>query len=266
MRVSRLSCNAERSPFESGRIRRSGAWLYPTFRRSVADMRRYLLIVFALTLCVRAEASGAPDRRVDRLAHLAKVWGTVRWLHPHMFLKEIDWDGALVAAISAVNAADTDDEYAVAVDRMLSTLHDPLTHVVAKVDASAGAVPSSNRAERKEGGQRRPLFEQRDDLVIVSAITTEPTQPEHHGLQEALRKSKRVIVDLRFSENDGDVTALVLSGGITITFSGHDVRHIDGRPLQRFGLVPDVPAVPTIAGIRAGKDEVLDRAIDYLSR
>jgi hypothetical protein len=34
--------------------------------------------------------------------------------------------------------------------------------------------------------------------------------------------------------------------------------------LQRVGLIPDVEVHPTIAGIRAGKDEVLDRALEYL--
>ena len=36
----------------------------------------------------------------------------------------------------------------------------------------------------------------------------------------------------------------------------HDVRHIDGRQLQKIGLVPDVEIKPTIEGIRNGKDEV----------
>jgi C-terminal processing protease CtpA/Prc len=63
---------------------------------------------------------------------------------------------------------------------------------------------------------------------------------------------------------NGDMTNLVLPGGIYVSFSGHEVRHADGRPLQRIGLVPDVPAEPTMNGIRAGKDEVLDRAMSYL--
>ena len=34
---------------------------------------------------------------------------------------------------------------------------------------------------------------------------------------------------------NGDVTNLVLPGGIYVTFSGNDVRHADGRQLQRVG-------------------------------
>ena len=36
--------------------------------------------------------------------------------------------------------------------------------------------------------------------------------------------------------------------------------------LQRMGLQPDVPVRPTIAGVRAGRDEVLDGAVRYLER
>jgi len=64
---------------------------------------------------------------------------------------------------------------------------------------------------------------------------------------------------------NGDVTQLVLPGGIAIYFTGHDVRHADGRQLQRVGIQPDVEVWPTIAGLRAGRDEVLDRAIQYLN-
>jgi hypothetical protein len=40
----------------------------------------------------------------------------------------------------------------------------------------------------------------------------------------------------------------------------------DGRQLQRVGLVPHLRVEPTIAGIRAGRDEVLDRALAWIGR
>ena len=36
------------------------------------------------------------------------------------------------------------------------------------------------------------------------------------------------------------------------------------RQLQKTGLEPDVPVRPTIQGIRDGKEEVLDQAVEYL--
>jgi C-terminal processing protease CtpA/Prc len=65
---------------------------------------------------------------------------------------------------------------------------------------------------------------------------------------------------------DGDTTTTVLPGGIYVGFTGHEVRHADGRQLQRIGLVPDIRVTPTVRGIRAGRDEVLDRAVAYLTK
>jgi hypothetical protein len=36
------------------------------------------------------------------------------------------------------------------------------------------------------------------------------------------------------------------------------------RPTQRVGIVPDIMVRPTIAGISAGRDEVLESAIHYI--
>jgi C-terminal processing protease CtpA/Prc len=43
--------------------------------------------------------------------------------------------------------------------------------------------------------------------------------------------------------------------------SGIGVFYPDKRPTQRVGIVPDVEVQPTIAGIRAGRDEVLEEAL-----
>jgi C-terminal processing protease CtpA/Prc len=43
--------------------------------------------------------------------------------------------------------------------------------------------------------------------------------------------------------------------------SGIGVFYPDKKPTQRIGILPDVEVRPTIAGIRAGRDEVLEAAI-----
>jgi C-terminal processing protease CtpA/Prc len=65
---------------------------------------------------------------------------------------------------------------------------------------------------------------------------------------------------------DGEVTNIVLPGRIQVNFAALEVRHADGRLLQGSGILPDVYAVPTIAGIREGRDEVLERAVEFLRR
>jgi C-terminal processing protease CtpA/Prc len=86
------------------------------------------------------------------------------------------------------------------------------------------------------------------------------SQAEHTGLFFEAANGTRFIGSPSAGAN-GDVTMLTVPGGLSIRFTGHDVRHADGRQLQRIGLVPDVAVAPTIAGVRAGRDEVLERAI-----
>ncbi len=89
------------------------------------------------------------------------------------------------------------------------------------------------------------------------------SQAEHTGLFFEAANGTTFIGSPTMGAN-GDVTLFAVPGGINVTFTGHDVRHADERQLQRVGLQPQVAAVPTIAGIRAGRDEVLETAVKYL--
>ncbi len=89
------------------------------------------------------------------------------------------------------------------------------------------------------------------------------SQAEHTGLFFESANNTAFIGSPTQGAN-GDVTNTVLPGRISLTFSGHDVRHADGRQLQRVGLTPAVAVRPTIAGIRAGRDEVLESALKHL--
>ncbi|MFA0960893.1 S41 family peptidase [Roseivirga sp. BDSF3-8] len=89
------------------------------------------------------------------------------------------------------------------------------------------------------------------------------SQAEHTGLFLEAANGTTFIGSQTAGAN-GDVTKFRVPGNIILAFTGHDVRHIDGRQLQKIGLVPDIEVKPTIGGIRAGKDEVLQKAIDYV--
>jgi len=100
-------------------------------------------------------------------------------------------------------------------------------------------------------------------ILLVDERTI--SQAEHTGLfLEAANKT--TIVGSPTRGANGDVTTVALVGGMYATFTGHDVRHADGRQLQRRGLQPDVVVRPTVAGVRAGRDEVLERALALLKK
>jgi C-terminal processing protease CtpA/Prc len=62
---------------------------------------------------------------------------------------------------------------------------------------------------------------------------------------------------------NGDVTGFYLPGDLRMVFTGEAVRFLDGTQLQQRGVQPQIVVRPTLAGIRAGKDEVLARAIAF---
>ncbi len=91
------------------------------------------------------------------------------------------------------------------------------------------------------------------------------SQAEHTGLFfEAANQTE--FIGTPSAGANGDISTFTVPGGITITFSGHDVRHANGGKLQRLGLQPNVNVAPTINGIRTGRDEVLEKAIEHVSK
>jgi C-terminal processing protease CtpA/Prc len=114
--------------------------------------------------------------------------------------------------------------------------------------------------------QRLPTKELRYRGRTVMLID-ERTQSagEHYGLALEAAKGTKFVGSPSAGAN-GEVTSFWVPGGIQIHFSGWAVRHADDRQLQRVGLLPDIEVKPTIAGIRSGKDEVLDKALEYLQR
>jgi C-terminal processing protease CtpA/Prc len=60
---------------------------------------------------------------------------------------------------------------------------------------------------------------------------------------------------------DGNVSPIMLPGGLRTMISGIGVFYPDKRPTQRVGIVPDLVVRPTIAGVREGRDEVLEAAV-----
>jgi C-terminal processing protease CtpA/Prc len=64
---------------------------------------------------------------------------------------------------------------------------------------------------------------------------------------------------------DGNVSAIILPGGLRTMISGIGVYYPDGAQTQRVGIVPDVWVEPTINGIKQGRDELLEKAIELIN-
>jgi hypothetical protein len=73
------------------------------------------------------------------------------------------------------------------------------------------------------------------------------------------------IVGATTAGTNGNVTSFVTPGGFAVGFTGMRVTGHDGRrPHHLVGIRPDIPVTPTVEGLRAGQDEVLERGIAAL--
>ena len=65
---------------------------------------------------------------------------------------------------------------------------------------------------------------------------------------------------------DGNVSEIFLPGKIRTMISGIGVYYPDGRETQRIGIVPDVEVKPTIKGFSEGRDEVMEKALEWINQ
>jgi C-terminal processing protease CtpA/Prc len=74
-----------------------------------------------------------------------------------------------------------------------------------------------------------------------------------------------VVLGSETAGADGNIVAVPFPGGLLTYYSGVGVYYADGRETQRVGIVPTRLVRPTVAGLQAGRDEVLDQALRYLT-
>lgn len=65
---------------------------------------------------------------------------------------------------------------------------------------------------------------------------------------------------------DGNISSIVLPGKMETIISGIGVYYPDGTETQRVGIVPDIEVRPTIEGVKQGKDELLEKAIEIINQ
>lgn len=73
------------------------------------------------------------------------------------------------------------------------------------------------------------------------------------------------IVGQPTAGTNGNVNPFTLPGGFTVVWTGMQVLKHDGSQHHLVGVQPTVPAVRTLRGVREGKDELLDVALEVVT-
>jgi len=100
----------------------------------------------------------------------------------------------------------------------------------------------------------------------VVLLFNETSQSHAEFTLMALKTAPDVIgIGSQTAGADGNVSVITFPGNFKTFITGIGVYYPDGKETQRIGIVPDIEVKPTISGIRAGRDEVLEKALEVLS-
>jgi hypothetical protein len=95
----------------------------------------------------------------------------------------------------------------------------------------------------------------------VIMIVNEQSQSQAEYTTMAFQSSPNVkVIGSTTAGADGNVSQIILPGGISTMFSGIGVLYPDGTQTQRKGVKIDIEVKPTVKGIKAGIDEPLEKA------
>lgn len=112
-------------------------------------------------------------------------------------------------------------------------------------------------------GKENPDYFKGKVIIIVNEKTQ--SSAEFHAMAFRVAPNATVIGSTTAGA-DGNVSKFSLPGGISTAISGIGVYYPDGGETQRIGIVPDLEVRPTIQGIRDGRDEVLEVAIELINK
>ncbi len=158
------------------------------------------LVIAGQELILNRVNPNPEDVRVERLAATIRLWGTIKFFHPYVAYRPIDWDAALIAAIQQVNHAANPDDFSLALAGMLAKLDDPETRVLgireldprpvpcqcrAIVRSRACTTPSDSTpyyADWENVGQREPYIMRFAGSIRVAIRTAEPVPPSGAGI------------------------------------------------------------------------------------
>jgi C-terminal processing protease CtpA/Prc len=99
----------------------------------------------------------------------------------------------------------------------------------------------------------------------LAVLVNEYTQSHAEFVTMAFQAGDNTtVIGSQTAGADGNMAEIVLPGGLKTAISGIGIYYPDGRETQRIGIVPDIKVKPTIRGIREGRDELLEKAIEFI--
>ncbi|MBS1508344.1 MAG: hypothetical protein JSS79_17015 [Bacteroidetes bacterium] len=165
-------------------------------------LKKIAITFFLCTSFLYGWSQPKPDSvQLKRLIRLCELWGKVKYFHPYLSYKPIDWDSALIQTIPKVKAAQTSEEYAKAIDEMLGMLHDPATYVIRE--------PKTSWPLSLPGEAHPKVYNHNEEILVVemtdySDLSNLPeTDRRLKEVKSKMVNKKAIVFDVRKLTKDG---------------------------------------------------------------
>lgn len=109
-------------------------------------------------------------------------------------------------------------------------------------------------------GRKNPDYYKGNVIVLVDGNTQSQAETTTMMFKQ---HPKAKVIGSHTSGANGDVIRFKIAD-LDTCFTGLGAYYPDGRETQRIGIVPDIIITPTVKGVQQGKDEVLERALEYI--
>lgn len=139
------------------------------------------------------------------------------------------------------------------------SLADPGRFFQMTYSSGAGAMAQQGLSDSTEPV---PLY---TGKVVLLMDETSQSQAEF-AIMSLRQAPGAVVVGSPSVGADGDALYINLPGGCSTRFTTLGVLTPEGEETQRVGLQPDVVCTPTVEGIAAGRDELLERAVELITQ
>ena len=100
-------------------------------------------------------------------------------------------------------------------------------------------------------------------VLLVNEVTQSQAEYTAMAFQAG---SNTTVIGSTTGGADGNVSTFYLPGNLKTMISGIGVYYPDSSDTQRVGIVPNIEVRPTIKGIVQGRDELLEKAIDIITK
>ena len=104
-------------------------------------------------------------------------------------------------------------------------------------------------------------FYKKNVVVLMNEMTASAPETAVMSLRNAPNVT---VIGSNSMGANGDFTQLPLPDDLSMTYSGLGIYTSEGGQTQRIGLTPDIYVKRTVAGIREGRDELMEAAIKFL--